>query len=85
MESVGTPLQVAHGNHSHVLRIPTVEFYAVQSKVQPPPTWHSSLNKQQWITNVLWLLAKSLKKSEHPPWSVDDDVVTDPFCSIQFT
>ena len=85
VQSVDTPLQVALGNHSHVPRTPTVEFYAVQSKVQPPPTWLSSLNKQQWITNVLLLQAKSLKKSEHPPWSVDNVVVTDPFCSIRFS
>jgi hypothetical protein len=65
VESADTPSPVAHGNHSLVLQIPTAEFYAVQSKVQPPQTWHSLHNKQQWITNVHSLLAKSLKKSEH--------------------
>ena len=64
VQSATTHSLVAHGNLSHVHLMRTTEFYDDPWKALQPPTWHSSLNKPLWITNVHWLLAKSLKKSE---------------------
>tara|TARA_B100001564_G_scaffold13701_1_gene10800 strand:+ start:353 stop:787 length:435 start_codon:yes stop_codon:yes gene_type:complete len=64
VQSATTHSLVAHGNLSHVHLMRTTEFYDDPWKALQPPTWHSSLNKPLWTTNVHWLLAKSLKKSE---------------------
>lgn len=64
VQSATTLSLVAHGNLSHVHLMRTTEFYDDPLKALQPPTWHSSLNKPLWTTNVHWLLARSLKKSE---------------------
>ena len=64
VQSAITHSLVAHGNLSHVHLMRTTESYDDPWKALQPLTWHSSLNKPLWTTNVHWLLAKSLKKSE---------------------